>query len=52
MFRRRARCGGRGAAEFRRIALEKLRPWDFGTGLALRDWLKSKLGKEKQEEKK
>jgi NADH pyrophosphatase NudC (nudix superfamily) len=26
-------------ADYRRIAPEKLRPWDFGTGLALRDWL-------------
>lgn len=25
--------------EYRRIAPEKLRPWEFGTGLALRDWL-------------
>ena len=26
-------------AEFRLILPEKLRPWDFGTGLAIRDWL-------------
>jgi NAD+ diphosphatase len=26
-------------AEFRLVAPEKLRPWDFGTGLAIRDWL-------------
>lgn len=26
-------------AEYRLIAPEKLRPWDFGTGLALREWL-------------
>jgi NADH pyrophosphatase NudC (nudix superfamily) len=26
-------------AEFRLIAPEKLKPWDFGTGLAVRDWL-------------
>lgn len=26
-------------ADFRRIAPERLRPWDFGTGLAVRDWL-------------
>jgi NAD+ diphosphatase len=26
-------------AEFRLIPPEKLRPWPFGTGLALRDWL-------------
>lgn len=26
-------------AEYRMIAPEKLRPWDFGTGLAVRDWL-------------
>ena len=26
-------------ADYRRIVPEKLRPWDFGTGLALRDWL-------------
>jgi NADH pyrophosphatase NudC (nudix superfamily) len=25
--------------DYRRIAPEKLRPWEFGTGLALRDWL-------------
>jgi NAD+ diphosphatase len=24
---------------FKKIAAEKLRPWDFGTGLAVRDWL-------------
>jgi NADH pyrophosphatase NudC (nudix superfamily) len=29
-------------ADYRRIAPEKLRPWDFGTGLALRDWLKGR----------
>lgn len=27
-------------AAYRRIAPEKLRPWDFGTGLAVADWLK------------
>ena len=26
-------------AEFRLVAPEKMRPWDFGTGLAVRDWL-------------
>ncbi len=26
-------------ADYRRISPEKLKPWDFGTGLALRDWL-------------
>jgi NAD+ diphosphatase len=26
-------------AEFRLIAPEKLKAWDFGTGLAVRDWL-------------
>ncbi len=26
-------------ADYRRIAPEKLRPWDFGTGLAVADWL-------------
>ena len=26
-------------AGVKRIAREKLRPWDFGTGLAVRDWL-------------
>jgi NAD+ diphosphatase len=26
-------------AGFKKIAPEKLRPWDFGTGLAVRDWL-------------
>lgn len=26
-------------AEFRLVPPEKLRPWDFGTGLAVRDWL-------------
>ena len=29
---------------YRRIAPEKLRPWDFGTGLALRDWLENRKG--------
>lgn len=28
-------------AEFRLIAPEKLRAWEFGTGLAVRDWLRS-----------
>jgi NADH pyrophosphatase NudC (nudix superfamily) len=27
-------------ADVRRIAPQKLRPWDFGTGLAVADWLK------------
>jgi len=27
-------------ADYRRVAPEKLRPWDFGTGLAVADWLK------------
>lgn len=27
-------------AEFRLIAPEKLKAWDFGTGLAVRDWLR------------
>jgi NAD+ diphosphatase len=27
-------------AEVRRVAPERLRPWDFGTGLAVADWLK------------
>ena len=27
-------------AEYRLIQPEKLRPWDFGTGLAIRDWLR------------
>ena len=31
---------GEELAEYRRIAPEKLRPWEFGTGLALRDWLR------------
>ena len=26
-------------ADYRRIPPKKLKPWDFGTGLALRDWL-------------
>lgn len=29
-------------ADYRRIAPEKLRPWDFGTGLAVRDWLRKR----------
>ncbi len=29
-------------AAYRRIAPHKLRPWDFGTGLAVADWLKSR----------
>lgn len=28
-------------AEYRLIAPDKLRPWDFGTGLAVRDWLEA-----------
>jgi len=27
-------------ADVRRVVPEKLRPWDFGTGLAVADWLK------------
>jgi len=30
---------GEELAEFRRIAPERLRPWEFGRGLAVRDWL-------------
>lgn len=30
-------------ADVRRIAPEKLRPWDFGTGLAVADWLKTRF---------
>lgn len=30
---------GEELAAFKSIAPEKLRPWDFGTGLAVRDWL-------------
>ncbi|QKS29310.1 MAG: NADH pyrophosphatase [Accumulibacter sp.] len=29
-------------AEFRLIAPDKLKPWDFGTGLAVRDWLQGR----------
>lgn len=29
-------------AEYRLIPPAKLRPWDFGTGLAIRDWLASR----------
>lgn len=29
-------------AEYRLIAPEKLRPWSFGTGLAIADWLRSR----------
>jgi len=31
-------------AEVRLIALEKLQAWDFGTGLAVRDWLQRRGG--------
>lgn len=31
-------------AAYRRIAPEKLRPWDFGTGLAVADWLARRQG--------
>jgi NAD+ diphosphatase len=31
-------------AEFRLIAPEKLKPWDFGTGLAVSDWLARRSG--------
>lgn len=30
-------------AEFRLIAPEKLRPWDSGTGMAIRDWLAKRM---------
>lgn len=29
-------------AEYREIAPDRLRPWDFGTGLAIRDWLRGR----------
>lgn len=29
-------------AEFRRIAPDTLRDWDYGTGLAVRDWLRAR----------
>ena len=29
-------------AAYKRIVPEKLRPWDFGTGLALADWLRNR----------
>ena len=28
----------------KRIAKQELRPWDFGTGLAVRDWLQQQGG--------
>ena len=31
-------------AGYKRIAKEKLRAWDFGTGLAVRDWLRRRAG--------
>jgi len=31
-------------ADYRRIAPGKLRPWDFGTGLAVADWLSRRQG--------
>ncbi len=31
-------------AEFRLIAPEQLRPWEFGTGLAVADWLNGRSG--------
>jgi len=31
-------------AEFRLISPEKLKPWDFGTGLAVSDWLARRTG--------
>lgn len=30
--------------EFRRIAPDRLRDWDYGTGLAVRDWLRARSG--------
>ncbi len=32
-------------ADYRRIAPDKLKPWDFGTGLALADWLARRLAR-------
>lgn len=32
-------------AEYRRIAPDKLRDWDYGTGLAVRDWLRLRATK-------
>jgi len=31
-------------ADYKRIAPERLRPWDFGTGLAVADWLRARQG--------
>ena len=31
-------------AEIKRVAPEKLRAWEFGTGLAVRDWLAARGG--------
>ena len=36
-------------ADYRRIAPEKLKPWNFGTGLALRDWLEARLATKARE---
>lgn len=37
---------GEELAEVRRVAPARLRPWQFGTGLAIRDWLERRLALE------
>jgi hypothetical protein len=33
---------GEELVEFKIVAPERLRPWEFGTGYAVRDWLKKR----------
>jgi NAD+ diphosphatase len=38
-------CMGDELADIKPVAFDKIKPWSFGTGLALQDWLERKMGK-------
>lgn len=42
---------GEEIAEIKHIPPEKLKPWEFGTGPAVKDWLRKSFPNEKQREK-
>ncbi len=39
---------GEEIVEIRHIPFEKLRPWEFGTGPAVRDWIEKNVGEKKR----
>ncbi len=41
---------GEEIVEIRHIPFEKLRPWEFGTGPAVRDWIEKNVGTKKEDE--